>query len=212
MGTKGKDISLHEDCTVNKQGRRRRVWENTDAEVFDGRDRNGKIIRTKYHKGLLVRVWYLAVLGLTNYDIAQGIGVNVHTLEAWQRKHPEFNDALCRGRVEANADVGKSLYQRAMGYSVEAEHIAVVKHKDGSVEIVKTPYMKTYPPDTVACIFWLKNRERDSWQDVNQIKNTMNFNVKKIDLTQFTDEQLEVMSKMGLQQLPENADGDARTK
>jgi hypothetical protein len=27
---------------------------------------------------------------------------------------------------------------------------------------------KFYPPDTTACIFWLKNRQREQWRDVQR--------------------------------------------
>ena len=33
------------------------------------------------------------------------------------------------------------------------------------MKIVKTPIRKRYPPDVVACIFWLKNRRPDIWRD-----------------------------------------------
>ena len=32
-------------------------------------------------------------------------------------------------------------------------------------QIVITPTIKHYPPDTTAGIFWLKNRQRDKWRD-----------------------------------------------
>jgi hypothetical protein len=32
-------------------------------------------------------------------------------------------------------------------------------------EIVMTPTVKRYPPDTAAAIFWLKNRQRAKWRD-----------------------------------------------
>jgi hypothetical protein len=30
---------------------------------------------------------------------------------------------------------------------------------------VQIPIRKYYPPDTTACIFWLKNRKPDEWRD-----------------------------------------------
>lgn len=31
--------------------------------------------------------------------------------------------------------------------------------------IITTPTTRHYPPDTTACIFWLKNRRPDLWRD-----------------------------------------------
>jgi hypothetical protein len=31
-------------------------------------------------------------------------------------------------------------------------------------QIVITPTIKHYPPDTTACLAWLHNRQRDKWQ------------------------------------------------
>ena len=32
-------------------------------------------------------------------------------------------------------------------------------------EYTHVPYVEHLPPDTTACIFWLKNRRRDEWRD-----------------------------------------------
>ena len=32
-------------------------------------------------------------------------------------------------------------------------------------EIVRTTVRRHYPPDVTACIFWLKNRQREHWRD-----------------------------------------------
>lgn len=60
----------------------------------------------------------------------------------------------------ADANVADRLYQRAMGFEHDSEEIKVV---EGSIE--RVPIRKIYPPDTVAAIFWLKNRQRDKWRD-----------------------------------------------
>ncbi len=37
---------------------------------------------------------------------------------------------------------------------------------------VIVPTVKHYPPDTTACIFWLKNRQRDRWRDKQDHEHT----------------------------------------
>lgn len=60
----------------------------------------------------------------------------------------------------ADAEVADRLYQRALGYTHVEDDIRVC---DGV--IITTPTTRHYPPDTTACIFWLKNRRPDLWRD-----------------------------------------------
>ena len=108
-----------------------------------------------------------SVLGATDVEIAQFFGVSDRAIYRWKLEHPAFAKALAVGKVPANNRVARSLYQRAVGYSHEAEEIFC---KDGVVTRVKT--VKHYPPDTAACIFYLCNRDKDNWKQKNQIDHT----------------------------------------
>lgn len=103
----------------------------------------------------------LCKLGATEKEIAHFFGVA--TISNWKTAHPEFNEALKEGKEYADANVAESLYQRAIGYSHPDVHIT--SHK-GHITI--TEIVKHYPPDTVACIYWLKNRRRDLWRDAQE--------------------------------------------
>ncbi|OZI74574.1 terminase [Bordetella genomosp. 12] len=102
----------------------------------------------------------LAKLGATDADLADAFGVTEVTVNTWKKRRPEFSLALKRGKALADAEVADRLYQRALGYTHAEDDIRVC---DGV--IVTTPTTKHYPPDTVACIFWLKNRRPDLWRD-----------------------------------------------
>lgn len=66
----------------------------------------------------------------------------------------------------ADANVADRLYQRAMGFEHDSEEIKVVSIGAGEgSEVQRVPIKKIYPPDTVAAIFWLKNRQKDKWRD-----------------------------------------------
>lgn len=104
--------------------------------------------------------YQLALLGATVQEIAKALGIADSTLEAWQLKHPELREAISKGRDIADGKVARSLYHRARGYRHKDTDIRVI---DG--QIVKTEIEKQYPPDTVACIFWLKNRQPKHWRD-----------------------------------------------
>ena len=62
----------------------------------------------------------------------------------------------------ADAEVAERLFLRARGYTHEAVKIL---SRGGKEEPVMVPYVEHYPPDTTACIFWLKNRRPDLWRD-----------------------------------------------
>jgi transposase-like protein len=131
----------------------------------------------------------LCRLGATRKEIAEFFEVGETTIFRWIAEHRAFRTALKVGKAYADKRVTESLYHRAVGYSHDAVKIlqvvrtAVVK-VNGRDEVVhervihKEPYVEHVPPDTVACIFWLKNRRPDEWRDVHKIEKT----VKHLDV------------------------------
>ena len=103
----------------------------------------------------------LCLLGATDERLAEFFHVSLPTINNWKRDHPKFLTALKEGRDEADAKVSNSLYRRAMGYT----HKAVKIFLDRNGRIVRAPYIEHYAPDTTACIFWLKNRQRKNWRN-----------------------------------------------
>jgi hypothetical protein len=104
----------------------------------------------------------LCRLGATDADLAAFFEVDERTINRWKAVQPEFCQSLKDGKALADAEVGNSLYRRAVGYDHEAVKI-VADAKTGAEHIV--PYIERFPPDTTACIFWLKNRRPDLWRD-----------------------------------------------
>jgi hypothetical protein len=84
----------------------------------------------------------------------------LRTINTWKVRHVDFLQALKAGKTEADDRVERALYHRAVGYSHEVEKPMVV---DKDVRIVT--YTERMPPDTTACIFWLKNRNPEEWRD-----------------------------------------------
>ncbi|EAX47547.1 conserved hypothetical protein [Thermosinus carboxydivorans Nor1] len=115
---------------------------------------------TEYKAEYAEQAYKLCLLGATDKEIADFFGVNEKTLNNWKQKHPDFLQSLKEGKEEADAKVAKSLYHRALGYSHEA-----VKIMQYEGEVIQVPYIEHYPPDTTACIFWLKNRQPKLWRD-----------------------------------------------
>lgn len=82
----------------------------------------------------LEQVEIIASLGLIDEEIAIILGISERTLNYW-KKNPEFLQSLKRGKLKADFQIAKSLYEKA---------------KAG---------------DTTAMIFWLKNRQPERWRD-----------------------------------------------
>ena len=152
----------------------------------------------KWNDDRIRQAYLLALLfGATDTQVAKIMGVNEHTINYWKRTKPEFLEALNKGKLSKDDQVEKSLFERAVGYSHPDIDIRVVDH-----EIVKTDIIKHYPPSEVACIFWLKNRQRQKWADVQKVQHDILH--KHIDLTAFTRDQLELMESVGMKLLTPN--------
>jgi hypothetical protein len=90
----------------------------------------------------LDQVEVVASLGLVDEEIAIVLGISPRTLNYWKKNNPDFLQSLKRGKLKADFQVTKSLYEKA---------------KAG---------------DTGAIIFWLKNRRPDLWRDKQDVQHS----------------------------------------
>lgn len=153
------------------------------------------------------QVQKLARLGLTDEEMARVFDVSLSTFENWKRDKVEFLDALKSGKDESDANVAERLYQRAMGYSHPAVKI-VADAKTGMEHTVN--YTEHYPPDTVAAIFWLKNRQRAKWRDRVDVANTHSYEEQSSEDLQARA--IKLAQSMGLPQLNEYTPSDELKK
>lgn len=115
---------------------------------------------TKFKAEYIEQAKKLCQLGATDVEIADFFEIDVRTLYRWKGEHDKFCQALKVGKAVADERVERSLFARANGYEHDEVDVRVVGQ-----EIVQTPIRKFYPPDTTACIFWLKNRRPEDWRD-----------------------------------------------
>jgi hypothetical protein len=94
---------------------------------------------TEYHDGLLERTTKLCLLGYTDAELADSLGVCEATINNWKNAHPQFLEAIKSGKENADCEVASALFERAKTTS-----------------------------DTAA-IFWLKNRKSKSWADRKEV-------------------------------------------
>ena len=66
----------------------------------------------------------LCRLGAIDTEMADFFDVAESTLYLWKTTHPEFSEAIKRGKLEADANMADRLYQRAMGYAHAETHVS----------------------------------------------------------------------------------------
>ena len=107
----------------------------------------------------------LAAYGMTDKQLADVLNISEVTLNSY-KNNPEFLKSLKAGKQISDERVERSLFERACGYEHPEDKIFC---NDG--QIIVEPTIKHYPPDTTACIFWLKNRKKTEWRDTVGIEN-----------------------------------------
>ncbi len=122
---------------------------------------------TKYDQAYAEQARKLCLLGHTDEELAAFFEVAVSTIYEWKNNHPEFSEAIKKGKEFADADVVTNLYNRAMGYTTTERRDE--KTAEGFKEIVAEKHI---PGDTTAMIFWLKNRQRSKWRDKQEVEQT----------------------------------------
>lgn len=93
----------------------------------------------------------LALAGCTMEQIAAGAGVSKDSLERWAKADPALAELMADWKAEADDRVERALYSRACGFVAPD---------------------KVHPPDSVACIFWLKNRRPKEWRDKQDVEHS----------------------------------------
>ena len=122
---------------------------------------------SKYRPEYCDKAREISKSGTTNDDLAAGIGVGTSSIDRWLAKYPQFRAAVEDGRGVADKNVEFSLYQRAIGgYSYEERK----EHRNARGEVTRVEVNhKHLAPDTLAQIFWLKNRQPEMWRDRREL-------------------------------------------
>ncbi len=115
---------------------------------------------TKLTAEIKRQVALICRLGATDADLAKIFDVDERTINNWKEADPQFFQSLKTGKDIADAEIERSLFERAKGYS----HAAVKIFQHEGQELI-VPYTEHYPPDATSMIFWLKNRKPKEWRD-----------------------------------------------
>jgi hypothetical protein len=136
------------------------------------KEKRGRGRPSKYEGIDLTFLSKLAAAGLSDRQMAEILEIAESTFREY-KKNEDFSAALKKAKGTTDDLVEQSLFERARGYSHPEDKIISGKY---GVEIV--PTIKHYPPDTTACIFWLKNRRPDRWRDKQEVEHSGNVGVE----------------------------------
>jgi len=118
----------------------------------------------------------LARSGMIDKQMAEYMSVSEWTINNWKNKHPEFAEAIKRGKDEPDDKVEASLLRSALGYTEDE----VTAEKDENGNIVKQHLTRRYfAPNVTAQIFWLKNRRPERWRDRREIDHVVDDPLEK---------------------------------
>ena len=164
---------------------------------------------------------YLSILeklfekGCTQREISEILNISKDTISYWLRSKDSVKQAQIRGEKEMIEKVKRSYYELAIGYEHPDTVILtnrVTKYdKEGKplysyTKPLKVPIIKHYPPNAYACHKILTIKDRENWMDVQKIENQLQINIQNnIDLSDFSDVELEALEKVGIKQLAINA-------
>jgi hypothetical protein len=110
--------------------------------------------------------------GFTDKELGDLFGVAQRTIDRWKLQHEDFAAALKIGKEPADDRVERSLFHKAIGYQAKAVKIFPPRGEDNKPLLVE--YVEQVPPDTIACIFWLKNRRPEKWRDKTEVDHSVN--------------------------------------
>jgi hypothetical protein len=145
------------------------------------------------------QVYKLALLGATEKEIADFLQMSISGLNYWKRTKPGFMDKIQQARMRADAQVAKSFHKLATGFWKEEDVFFMYK----GVVITKK-VEKFYPPNAYAAHKWLTTRRREEWADIHLSKAALDINIKKIDTSDLSDEELKLAEKIGLKMITES--------
>jgi hypothetical protein len=127
--------------------------------------------------------------GLIDIQIAAKLGISHDTYYKYQKEHPEFSEAIKRGKSVIDQDVENALLKRALGYEYDEIRTEIFEDqnqaKTGDKKTDKagtkkhvTKVTKKVLSDSTAAIFWLKNRRPDLWRDKQEVEHSGNVTLR----------------------------------
>lgn len=117
----------------------------------------------------------LALLGLTNEELAHAFSIDDITWLRWLSRYPDLRRALARGRDIADGKVAAATFKAATGWSHDA--VKIMQHEGTPIVV---PYTERFPPDAKLAQLWLLNRGRSKWRMAVQQEHSGSISLEAI--------------------------------
>ncbi|MGQ2984006.1 hypothetical protein [Flavobacterium sp.] len=127
--------------------------------------------RGQYSDGYATQAYKLCLLGATDRELGSFFKVSATTIGRWRKAHPDFGDAIARGKHAADMEVAESLYRATLDRVVTTKQAIKCKEvyyddngKRVEKERIEVVEVEKHLP---ACFrsqqFWLRSRNPRLW-------------------------------------------------
>ena len=134
----------------------------------------------EYNKDFASAAKLLTAAGATQKGLAQFFGVTRAIIRGWKKKHPEFKEALNKGKEETKITLAFEGLKRAIGYDYEEYCEKPIRTKDAEGNITYVNHRYTYskhqPGDPKLLMFMLECLDRMLGN--NDWKNSQRFEIE----------------------------------
>jgi len=103
----------------------------------------------------------LCLLGLTDNEISEELGLSVSTYYRWREEHAELDWTVREAKALADGEVAASVFKVATGFTKTEQRAVVTKT---GVEIVDVEV--EVDPDGKIGLQWLRQRQGRMWREV----------------------------------------------
>jgi len=144
---------------------------------------------TRFEERFVNMAFEIMCLGATIQKLAEVFQVHRDTIYEWMKVHPEFSEAIQRGRDEFDSEhVEKALKKKCLGFRYIEK--SCVLNSNGIVIGIKQ-IKKYVPPSDVSIKFWLSNRNPRRWSLHSDIitESKIYYNKKEIDEMMMNEKQ-----------------------
>lgn len=126
---------------------------------------------TKFKEEYIEQGYKLALLGMTDIQMANFFEVCEDTIYEWKNKHPRFSESVKRGKIMADMEIVNSLRQTCFDRQIPETQAFKVRNvfynaEGKKVESEKVEYVEVtrgIPADYKGIALWLGNRHPELW-------------------------------------------------
>lgn len=149
--------------------------------------------KCKYNETFDITAEGLARQGVTDANIAKALGISERVFYEYQKKFPQFRQALARGRMPINFEMENLLLKKARGFELTERYLETDANGNPLKQKV---WRKQIPPDTAAILEWLAHHMPEKWGK----KQELTIAPKELPAADPTREAVKVLDQMSFEE------------